>query len=460
MIRATLAQVAEAVDGSLAYPRFADVTVRGAEYDSRKTTKDCLFIPLPGEHVDGHDFVETALSAGAAAAFWEADRPLPATERPLVLVEDALLAMHALAAWYRSTLSAKVVGITGNNGKTMTKDIVAALVSQKYRTIKTQGNQNNEVGLPYTVLHLPADTEVAVLEMGTERLGELNMLTAIAPPDIGILLNVGDAHLDCLFTMENAALAKVELAEGTKSDGVLFVNGDDPWIARFLPGASVKADVCTFGETATNDHRFAVERLDETGLTVRLDDEADTFTLPALGAHNAWNLTAAILAARALDISDDQIRAALPQVNYTSMRQELKDMNGFTVLDDSYKSNTDSLISALRTVRMLPYAHKILVLADFLGTGDDETQKHAGMAAHIDPNDVQAVFTTGPLMRHLHEALLPLYPENALLHTEDRAELIEAVRAAVQPGSLVLVKGSRDFHLEDVIEALDSVQLE
>lgn len=458
MIRATLAQVAEAVGGSLAYPRFADVTVIGAEYDSRKTTKDCLYIPLPGERVDGHDFVESALSAGAAAAFWEADRPLPATELPLVLVEDALLAMHALAAWYRMTLSAKVVGITGNNGKTMTKDIVAALVSQRFRTVKTQGNQNNEVGLPYTVLHLPADTEVAVLEMGTERLGELDMLTSIAPPDVGILLNVGDAHLDCLFTMENAALAKIELAEGTKADGVLFVNGDDPMIARYLPDASVSADVFTFGETAANDHRFSVERLDETGLTIRLDNDADTFTLPALGAHNAWNLTAAVLAARALGVTDEQIRAALPHVDYTSMRQELKQMNGFTVLDDSYKSNTDSLVSALRTVRMLPYEHKILVLADFLGTGDDEAQKHAGMADHIDPNDVQAVFTTGPLMRHLHEALLPLYPAGTLLHTDDRAVLIEAVRDAVQSGSLVLVKGSRDFHLEDVIEALEQAK--
>lgn len=460
MIHLSLEQIAEITDGEIPWPEFSDQMIEGIAYDSRKVEEGNLYIPIPGERVNGHAFIQNAFSAGAAATLYEESEPLPEEPMPCVVVSDGVFAMQAMAAWYMKQLDCKVVGITGNNGKTMTKDITAALLSDSYETVKTAGNQNNEIGLPYTVLHLPEDTEVAVLEMGTERLGEIHTLTAIARPDVAIILNIGDSHLDFLLNEDNVATAKLEITEHMQEDGILFYNGDDPWLQKHIHDAPRAPRLHSFGMGPDNDTRFEIVKTSSEGVTIRLsNDEDNTYLLPALGAHNAWNLAASILAAKELGVTEKRIQTALPEVSYTSMRQELKHFGGFDILDDSYKSNTQSLEAALETLHMLPYHHKIVVLADFLGTGDDEIGKHVGMQKYLTEDEVDVVITTGPLMRHLHEAIRERYPEGDALHFDDREALIQAAKDAIVPGSIVLVKGSRDFALEDVVHALEEVEL-
>jgi len=462
MIHISLEKIAEITDGEIPWPEFSDVVIEGIAYDSRKVEPGNLYVPLPGERVNGHAYIQHAFEEGAAATLYEESEPEPEKPMPCVIVPDGVFAMQALATWYMKQLDCKVVGITGNNGKTMTKDITAALLSDSYETVKTAGNQNNEIGLPYTVLHLPEDTEIAVLEMGTERLGEIHTLTAIAKPDVAVILNVGDAHLDFLLNEDNAATAKLEMAENMTEDGILFYNGDDPWLKKHLHDAVRVPRLHSFGMEPGNDTVFEVVETSSEGVTIRLsDDPEDTYTLPALGAHNAWNLAASVLMAKELGVTEKRIQTALPQVNYTSMRQELKHLEGFDILDDSYKSNTQSLAAALETLHMLPYHYKIVVLADFLGTGDDEIEKHVGMKKYLTEDKVDVVITTGPLMKHLHDALVNEYPEGDVLHfaLDERDALIRAAIDAVVPGSVVLVKGSRDFALEDVVKGLESVEL-
>lgn len=458
MIEGSLSQLATIIEGELPYPQLANVHFKGIAYDSRKIEKDNLFVPIPGERVNGHDYVEKALEIGAAASLFESSETLPEDPMPVVVVEDSVFAIQAMASWYMSRLDCKVVGITGNNGKTMTKDITAALLSDSYETVKTAGNQNNEIGLPYTVLHLPQSTEVAVLEMGTERLGEIYTLTAIAKPDVAVILNIGDSHLDYLLNEDNVATAKLEIGQNMTSDGVLFYNGDDPYLKKHVHDEPMEPRLHSFGMEPGNDTVFRIVESTPDGVTIQFEGEDAEFTLPALGQHNAWNLAASILVARELGVTEKRIRMALPHVQYTSMRQELKHMNGFDVLDDSYKSNTHSLTAALSTLHMLPYVHKIVVLADFLGTGDDEIDKHVGMKKWLTPGEVDVVLTTGPLMAHLSDAIAKDYPEGSVLHFDDREALIEATKRAVRPGSIVLVKGSRDFHLEDVVNGLDGFE--
>lgn len=454
MIEATLSQLAEILDGELPYPQLANVKIKGIEYDSRKIQKGNLFVPIPGERVNGHDFIEKAFEEGCTASLYESSETLPEEVNPYVIVEDSVFAIQGMAAWYMSTLDCKVVGITGNNGKTMTKDITAALLADSFETVKTAGNQNNEIGLPYTVLHLPRTTEVAVLEMGTERLGEIHTLTAIAKPDVAVILNIGDSHLDFLLNEDNVAIAKLEIAENMTSDGVLFYNGDDPYLQKHIDDNPLKPRLHSFGMEPGNDTVFEIVANTPEGVAIRFQGEETEYTLPALGEHNAWNLAASVLIARELGVTKKRIEASLPNVQYTSMRQQLLQLEGFDVLDDSYKSNTQSLDAALGTLHMLPYVHKIVVLADFLGTGDDEIEKHVGMKKWLTPDEVDVVLTTGPLMKHLSDAIQGDYPEGAVEHFEDREQLIEAARHAVRPGSIVLVKGSRDFELEHVVKAL------
>ena len=460
MIHVTLEKIAEITDGEIPWPEFSEQMIEGIAYDSRKVEDGNLYVPLPGERVNGHAFIEDAFQAGAAATLYEESEPLPDTPMPCVVVPDGVFAMQAMAAWYMEQLDCKVVGITGNNGKTMTKDITAALLSDSYDTMKPAGNQNNEIGLPYTVLHLPEDSEVAVLEMGTERLGEIHTLTAIAKPDVAVILNIGDAHLDFLLNEDNVATAKLEITEHMTSDGILIYNGDDPWLQKHLHDHPRAPRLHSFGKGADNDTCFEIVRASTEGVTIRFSDDLDdTYTLPALGAHNAWNLAAAILVAKEMGVTEKRIQTALPEVSYTSMRQEMKHLEGFDILDDSYKSNTQSLEAALETLHMLPYHHKIVVLADFLGTGDDEIDKHVSMKKYLTEDEVDVVLTTGPLMKHLHDAIVDEYSEGCALHFEDRKALQQAAKDAVVPGSVVLVKGSRDFALEDVVKALEDVEL-
>ncbi len=453
MIKQTLQQIAEIVDGEVLFPEFSDVMISGVTYDSRQVNEGNLYIPFLGERVNGHSFIEDAFRKGAVASFYEESEPAPEKPLPLIRVVDSVFALQALATWYLKTLACKVVAITGNNGKTTTKDITAALLGYKYKTTKTQGNKNSEIGLPYTVLHLPEDTEIAVLEMGTERLGELDTLTKIARPDVAILLNVGDSHLDYLIHLDNAATAKLEIVSNMHEDGIAFYNGDDEYILKHLHDDVRIPTMASFGTNKELDHPFKLLSMTEEGLTLSLDGEE--FTLQALGEHNAYNFAAAILTAQHFGLSDDEIREAVSGVDFTKQRQDLKHLDGFSVLDDSYKSNTASLTAALKTLLALPHRHKIVALADFLGAGETEIDKHISMKEYLRPDTVDYVFTTGPLMKHLHETIVGDFAPGHVMHFDDRQEMIEHVTGAVEKGSLVLVKGSRDFHMEDIVEALE-----
>lgn len=457
MIKAKLSEIAEIVEGELLFPEFADVEITGVCYDSRKIEKGNLYIPFLGERVNGHDFIQESLDKGAVASLYEESETPPEQPMPLIRVSDSVFAMQALAAWYMRKLGCKVVGITGNNGKTTTKDITAALLSKKYKTVKTQGNQNNEIGLPYTVLQLPEDTEIAVLEMGTERLGELDTLTMIARPDVAILLNVGDSHLDYLIHEDNVATAKLEIVGNMHEDGIAFFNGDDEYFQKHLHDVPRVPTMVSFGTGEDNDHVFKPIKNDPDGIAITLAGEE--FSLNALGEHNGYNFTAAILTAQHFGLSDQEIRDAISGVDFTKRRQDLKHMDGFDILDDCYKSNTASLQAALKTLLALPHKHKIVALADFLGAGEKEIEKHISMQDYLTPDKVDYVFTTGPLMTHLNDALQTQHAPGHALHFEDRDTMIQHVLDAVQEGSVVLVKGSRDFHMEDVVEALEQHHL-
>ncbi|WP_230986791.1 UDP-N-acetylmuramoyl-tripeptide--D-alanyl-D-alanine ligase [Cohnella fermenti] len=449
----------------------------GVSTDTRTLRPGQLFVPLVGERFDGHDHLAAAEAAGAVASLWQAGRERPeGTTLPLIVVSDTLEGLQRLAASYRDRLGAKVVGVTGSNGKTTTKDLTASVLAMSLKVVKTEGNFNNHIGLPLTILRAPADTEALVLEMGMSGFGEISLLTKIARPDIAIITNVGESHLLQLGSRRNIAKAKLEIAEGLADGGVLIYNGDEPLLAEELEASPLRADIrrITFGAGEACDLRLGEAAATDNGGEFTLLGEAQNepqdkpqgepqdeagfrYAIPVPGRHNAMNALAAIAAGRLLGLSRQAIAEGLRIAPMTGMRIErTKAWNGAVVLNDAYNASPTSVRAAIDLIASLKPAEgrRIAVLGDMLELGPDEAELHAGIGRYLGAGQAEAVLAYGPLAAHLAGAAAPLYPEGAVTHYDNKEQLIADLLAQLAPNDLVLVKGSRGMKLEQVVSAL------
>ena len=436
----------------------------GVSTDSRKIQKDCLYVPLAGENFDGHDFAAKALEAEAGAILWQEDHGAP-PHGAVIIVEDTLAALQSLAASYLEQSGARVVGITGSNGKTTVKDMVTALLETKYKVHKTQGNFNNQIGLPLTALSMPEDTDVVVLEMGMSGRHEIELLSSIARPDTAVITNVGEAHMLQLGSREEIARAKVEIISGMKSGGLLIHHGDEPLIPQVLAESDTQKpeslQTFTFGTGEDNDDYPTGMMFHAKGIIFTSHRHSDEgFSLPLLGRHNVVNALAALAVAEHYGISDDQIREGLAGLRLTSMRIEcIETDHGVTVLNDAYNSSPIAVKAALDVLGdMKGYRRRIAVLGDMLELGAREQEFHTEIGRYLSPDHVDLVFTYGPLSMHIAEAARACLPDRQVMSFTDKAELIEAVSKEVSHKDIVLVKASRGMKLEDVVEALKSLR--
>lgn len=450
--------------GALTRKQDEEVMIIGVSTDSRKIQKDCLYVPLAGEHFDGHDFAAQVLAADAGAILWQEDHGAP-PDGAVIIVEDTLAALQSLAASYLEQSRAKVVGITGSNGKTTVKDMVTALLETKYKVHKTQGNFNNQIGLPLTVLSMPEDTDVVVLEMGMSGRYEIELLSSIARPDTAVITNVGEAHMLQLGSREEIARAKVEIISGMKSGGLLIHHGDEPLIPQVLAESDThkpeNLQTFTFGTGEDNDDYPTGMMFHAKGIIFTSHRHSgEGFSLPLLGRHNVVNALAALAVAEHYGISDDQIREGLSGLRLTSMRIEcIETDHGVTVLNDAYNASPIAVKAALDVLGdMKGYRRRIAVLGDMLELGAREQEFHAEIGRYLSPDNVDLVFTYGPLSMHIAEAARACLPDSQVMSFTDKAELIEAVSQEVSHKDIVLVKASRGMKLEDVVEALKSLR--
>lgn len=469
MINRTLSQIVNMVDGHLvSQGRVDDRRIIGVSTDTRTIKAGQLFIPIKGKRFDGHHFLQKAVEQGAAAALWDADEPILSREIPLIMVEDTLSATQRLAREYRKQLDVRVIGITGSNGKTSTKDILAALLATTYRTQKTFGNLNNHLGVPLTLLELKEDTEMAVVEMGMSGLGEIELLASMALPDAAVITNIGEAHLADLKTKENILQAKLEILSGLAENGLFVYNGDDPYLRReckFLSTLSQRStrttfNVNTFGSHPSNGYVPSAYFVEERGITFTLSEEAcPTLFLPMLGKHQMYNAIAAIAVARHFGVSYEQIRQGLLQVEATGMRNEMIRADKLTIINDSYKSNPSSLRAALETLYHLKgYSMKIALLGDMNDIGDAEQciQFHREIGEEIDGNQINYLYTIGRFADQLAQAASTRLSTERIFSFQEheQKQLIEHLQNRLQPNAVVLVKGSRELQLESVVETL------
>lgn len=434
------------------------VLVTGVSIDSRTVQAGDLFIPFRGEQVNGHQYVQRAIEQGAVASLWMTDEPNPPANIALIFVDDPELALQEMARAYRGMLSCKVIGITGSNGKTSTKDLIASVLAPYFNVRKTEGNFNNELGLPLTILSLDEDTEIAVLEMGMSGFGEISFLSTLAKPHFAIITNIGEAHMQDLGSRAGIAKAKFEIIDGLQQGGKLFFDGDEPLLQELVKQQSV-IEAISFGydkgtalsleniESGDEGSRFTVKGL--------LDGQ---FTIPVYGSHQVKNALAAILIANELAVDDDAIRTSLHNVVLTDMRmQPIVVPSGALVINDAYNAAPTSMRAALSFIQETGLREdKWIVLADMLELGSEEREYHEQLADEILTMDLKGVLLFGPRMKWLDDALQKRGVKAQLLWSEkDYAPLVDTLRDATGPDSIILLKGSRGMALEHVLEGLN-----
>jgi UDP-N-acetylmuramoyl-tripeptide--D-alanyl-D-alanine ligase len=456
MIEKTIKQLKEMIKVENDLSKFENVEIKGVAIDSRKIKKGNLFIPFKGENADGHRFVEDAINNGAAAALWQKDVPNPPLDLPVLIVEDTLTALQELARSYRNELNIKIVGITGSNGKTTTKDMTANLLSLKYKVQKTEGNFNNHIGLPLTVLSLKPDTELAVLEMGMSGRGEIEFLTKLARPNAVIITNIGESHLLDLGSREAIADAKLEIIKGLEEGGLIVYHGDEPLLKERLENYSGNAIIKTFGRSEKNDLYPIEIRQYDNGNQFKINAADEVFSLPVLGTHNVLNALAAMLTAQHFGVPFEKMNEGFASLKLTNMRMEIVEgKNGEKIINDAYNASPTSMNAAVELVSNLSgYKTKILVLGDMLELGPQEEQFHYNVGANLDPEKVDYVFTYGKLGSHIAEGAKSVLPEERVFSFLDKNSLINELTNYTNSDTLILVKASRGMKLEDVVSAL------
>ncbi|ALC92570.1 UDP-N-acetylmuramoyl-tripeptide--D-alanyl-D-alanine ligase [Bacillus sp. FJAT-18017] len=455
MISKTIKEIADMIPVSNDTSLFNETVITGVAIDSRKAANGNLFVPFKGEKVDGHRYVESAIKQGAAAALWQKDVPNPPEGLPLLVVEDCLAALQELARAYLKQLDVKVVGITGSNGKTTTKDMVTSLLSQKYKVQKTEGNFNNHIGLPLTVLQLEENTEIAVLEMGMSARGEISLLTKLAEPDAVIITNIGEAHLLDLGSREAIAEAKLEILEGLKEGGLAVLNGDEPLLMDRVAGRK-ELNVQTFGRSESNEIYPITINQTQSGNDFKTNLSDHPFHLPVLGIYNIVNALGAILIARHFSVSFEEIAKGLKETRLTQMRMEMTEgANGEKIINDAYNASPTSMTAAIELVANLPgYARKVLVLGDMLELGPMEEEFHSKIGETIDPEKVSFVFTYGELGAKIADGASKIFGGERVFSFTSKQHLIQELKKHTNGETLVLVKASRGMKLEEVVTSL------
>jgi len=441
--------IAAATGAKLSGP---EVEFTGVTTDSRAVKQGELFVAFSGGNFDGHNFCAKAIELGATGVL--VSKPVEIPEGiTVLLVEDTLKAFQQLARAYRKSFNKlKVFAITGSNGKTSTKDLLAAALGAKYNVIKTQGNFNNEIGLPKTLLNITKDTEIAVVEMGMRGLGQIAALCEIAEPDSGLISNVGETHMELLGSMENIGKAKSEIVVDLPEDGFAVLNGDNSYVVA--AASKTKANVVYFGLGENADYRGSNIQTMGMGTVFTCTEQATgksvEVKLQVIGEHNVYNALSAIAGAACYGVSIEESAKALAGARLTSSRQEIIEIGDIMLINDAYNASPASCEAALKTLAEAKKAHKnartIAVLADMLELGAISEEAHRRVGRWAIEYGVDYVLTFGTEAAFITDEVQKLGGKTK--HCEDLLAAENVLRAMAEKGDIILLKGSHSMHVD------------
>lgn len=426
--------------------------IYSVQTDSREQMPNSLFIPIVGERFNAHDYIEQAIENGAVASLWDKRYALPEKVKHkcnFFYVDHTVEAMQDLANFYRKEINPIVIGITGSNGKTTTKDLVASVLETTYKTHKTAGNFNNDIGLPLTILTMPQDTEVLVLEMGMNDFGEIKRLSEVALPDYAIITNIGESHIEYLGSREGIAKAKLEIVEGLKNKDHLIVDGDEALLSSLTDYG--KVTYCSF---VHKDQAFIEDiTVDLNKTTFRLGESS--YEIPLTGKHHAKNASYAIMLARMLGIDEGKIKAGLQTMEYSQMRFELKKTKeGATIINDAYNASPTSMMGAIDIMKSLEaYQQKIVVLGDIFELGSQAKYFHEKIGRMIS-SPIDLVFTFGENAKYIAQAVDTSKGNILVKHFTEEETLITQIKSHLDQETVILFKASRGMAFEGLVKQL------
>ena len=458
MERLTLGEVLRAVNGTL-LGGFTDETapVDGVSTDSRTVREGELFIPLTGERFDGHAYINMALENGAAGCFTARDRDSYLPGKFYIKVASPLRALRDLAAYYRTKFPIPLVGVTGSVGKTTTKEMVAAVLSTRYKVLKTEGNLNSREGMPLMLLRLDSSHEIAVIEMGMSQAGEIEYLSRAACPEVAIITNVGDAHIENLGSRENILKAKCEIFRHLKPNGLAILDGDDELLAGLSGTLPFETVYCGAGDNCT----FRAENIrsgeGETLCTACTPAGDMELSIPALGQHMIYPALFAAAVGSRFGLNREEIRRGVEQFRPTKMRMNVLHRGGnITILDDAYNANPQSMRAAIGVLAESRSVFKMAVLGDMFELGSLAPVLHAGVGEFVGRSGVDCLVAVGEMAAHIADAAEKAGVP-AVFRCPDKSSAIPVLKEQLRPDSTVLVKASRGMAMEELVDYLKQI---
>ena len=416
-----------------------DLKTEGVTTDSRGDVNGKLFIPIIGDIFDGHDFIDLALEKGAICSLSEKSGP----SDKIIRVESTRKALQDLAAYSRNQFKGPVVAITGSAGKTTTKDIIASVLSQKFNTLKTQGNFNNDIGLPLTLLRREESQEAMVLEMGMNHMGEISVLSRIGKPTICLITNIGDAHIENFGSREGILKAKSEIFEGLQDGGTVILNGDDPLLVSLPKIPHAKTTIYCHMDSAKDIKHKGFHGISCTISGVKVD-------IPLPGRHNVMNALMAFAVGLELGLKPEQIAKGISEFKPSGNRMAISEAKGMTIINDTYNASPSSMKATLDMLKETE-GRKVSILGDMFELGDFAEDMHKDVGQYAAKN-VDLLIAIGPLSKHMYEAHTK--QGGQAVYYETKEAFAQEWQKHLKPGDAVLVKASRGMALEYVVEKI------
>lgn len=449
MEKLSLQTIKKAVNGTGDF----DCDIENICIDTRKIKENCLYIAIKGENFDGHDFIDKAFGSGAKAVISQKEIK---THNEVIVVEDTKKALLDLAKYYRSLFNVFVVGVTGSVGKTSTKEMVYAILNSQGKTLKTQGNFNNEIGMPMTMFNLESDYVNAVFEMGMSDFGEINALTKIAKPSIGIITNIGVSHIETLKTRENILKAKLEILDGMALDAPLILNGDDELLKTV--NALTQNPIVYYGIENTVADVTATDIKQEgmsTLFNINYYGKTIKASIPTIGRHNVLNALAGFCVGLLSDISPEQMVSAMKLFKNANMRQNIYKINDIIVIEDCYNASPDSMNASLDVINTTDCSGKrVCVFGDMLELGDISEEAHTEVGKNVARANIDMLLCYGEQAKFIKRGAT-MVGMKTIMHFDDKEKLADYIKNNVTSGDAIIYKASRGMKLEEVIQLVN-----
>lgn len=432
-----------------------NTVISGISTDSRRVKNGDLFVPIKGERFDGHDFIAGAFENGAAATL-SSNKNIDIENHAVIIVEDTVKAFGKIAAYYRNKFSIPFIAITGSVGKTATKDMIACVLGQKYNVMKTAGNFNNEIGLPLTIMSLDKQHEAAVVEMGMSGPGEIAILSDIVRPDISVITNIGISHIEKLGSKENILKAKLEILEGMdEARGLLILNSDDEMLRRNKPVSDIRTVFYGLDNKAELHAENISIKGNKTEFDIKLGRETYRASIPVPGKFMVYNSLAAIAAALELKMDPISIIKGLSLYQTGSMRMNIEELSGYTIINDAYNASPDSVKAALQVLMTMEGKRKIAVLGDMLELGKWAEEEHAAIGRFAYNSGVDILIGVGEKALSIADGAIKAGMHYAAVYAEKlNADTVEFLKGFIKNGDVILIKGSRGMKMEEISEDL------